>query len=144
MKKYLFILIGLLFIGGVSEVDAAKLKFIKKPMKKVLKKANKKGMPIFVDVYADWCGPCKMMDKEVFSRDDVADFLSENFVTMKMDADNSNYIYEKFEYEITKLPTMLFLNSDGTLIKKYTGTTTGSSLLSMARKALKEAKATAN
>lgn len=137
MKIWSRIVIIFVCIMLVSSASGMKMKYINKPLKKVFKKAQKKNKPIFVDVYADWCGPCKMMDKEVFSRKDVAEFMNDNFINFKMDIDNETFIYEKFEYDITKLPTLLFLTPEGKLIKKFVGSTTGSSLLSMARKALK-------
>ncbi|MDR3132771.1 MAG: DUF255 domain-containing protein [Prevotellaceae bacterium] len=42
---------------------------------------------IFVDVYAKWCGPCKMMDRYTFSHPAVADYLNEKFYPVKFDAE---------------------------------------------------------
>ena len=43
---------------------------------------------IFVDYYATWCGPCKVMDATVLSRDDVKEQLL-NFVLLRIDVDQS-------------------------------------------------------
>lgn len=42
---------------------------------------------IFVDVYAKWCGPCKMMDRYTFSHPAVAGYLNKNFYPVKFDAE---------------------------------------------------------
>lgn len=136
MKQFsLIIALILLNISFLLATPSA-VNYSNKPLKKIYRLAKKLNKPIFIDVYADWCGPCKMMDKEVFSREDVAGVLNQNFICFKMDADDDTYIYEKFEYEITKLPTLLFLKPDGTLIQKYVGSTTGSNIISMAKAAL--------
>lgn len=43
---------------------------------------------VLVDYYATWCGPCKIMDAKVFSRDDVKEQLA-NFVMLRIDVDRS-------------------------------------------------------
>lgn len=42
---------------------------------------------IFIDVYTDWCGWCKVMDKNTFSEAEVAKILNENFYPVKFDAE---------------------------------------------------------
>ena len=38
-----------------------------------------------MDCYNSWCGPCKMLAKEVFTDPDVAAFFNEKFVNAKVD-----------------------------------------------------------
>ena len=42
---------------------------------------------MFIDAYATWCGPCKYMDKNVFSNAEVAAYYNKNFVSYKLDVD---------------------------------------------------------
>ncbi|MEA1787089.1 DUF255 domain-containing protein [Arenibacter sp. GZD96] len=42
---------------------------------------------MFVDVYTDWCGWCKKMDKDTFQNAEVAKYMSENFYMVKMDGE---------------------------------------------------------
>lgn len=42
---------------------------------------------IFIDVYTDWCGWCKVMDKNTFSEPNVAKILNEQFYPVKFDAE---------------------------------------------------------
>jgi len=44
---------------------------------------------IFIDVYTDWCGWCKVMDKNTFSEAEVAKLLNEKFYPVKLDAEQT-------------------------------------------------------
>lgn len=65
----------------------------------LLQKKNPK--KIFVDVYTEWCGWCKRMDRSTFSDEAVAKYLSENFYPVKLDAEQKEDIQfngETFKY----------------------------------------------
>ena len=47
---------------------------------------------IFIDVYTDWCGYCKVMDKNTFSQTDIAQYLNENFYPVKFNAEQKQDI----------------------------------------------------
>ena len=80
-------------------------------MEEDCKKAKEENRLIFVDCYADWCGPCKKLAAEVFTQDKVADFFNANFI-------NVSYNVEKNEdakrlaqiWEVSALPTLMFID----------------------------------
>src|SRR4051812_34660552 len=53
----------------------------------VLKKAKKEKKYIFVDCFTTWCGPCKKMDKVVYTNDSLGDFLNAKFISVKLQMD---------------------------------------------------------
>ena len=55
-----------------------------------LQKTNPKN--IIMDIYTDWCGPCKLMDKNTFQNSDVANFLNENFYAVKFNAEGNSSV----------------------------------------------------
>lgn len=74
------------------------------------KKANK---PIFLDAYTDWCGWCKVMDKETFSDEKVAAFMNANFVNVKMEMETGEGIDVAMKYRISAFPTFKVFAVDG-------------------------------
>jgi thioredoxin-related protein len=57
---------------------------------------NKKNpRKIFVDVYTDWCGWCKKMDKTTFANPTVAKYINKNYYAVKMDAEQAGNIIFK-------------------------------------------------
>lgn len=48
-----------------------------------------------IDVYTDWCGWCKVMDKNTFNHDIIADYLNEKYYAVKLDAEQrDSIVYE--------------------------------------------------
>lgn len=79
--------------------------------------------PVMIDVYADWCIPCKEMDKFTFPDPDVVS-LSQKFTSVKIDLTHQNGEFEtQFleKFSIRGVPTYLFLRN-GTEISELRST----------------------
>jgi thiol-disulfide isomerase/thioredoxin len=74
---------------------------------------------IFVDVMADWCGPCKLMEKEMNADTSLIDYYNEHFINLKIN-EKENKTFLK-QYDIKSFPTILFLNKSGEVIERLSG-----------------------
>lgn len=57
-----------------------------------VEKSKTEKKKIFVDVYTDWCGWCKVMDKNTFSDPHIAKILNEDFYPVKFDAEQQEEV----------------------------------------------------
>lgn len=79
------------------------------------KDALKSTMPVVVDFYADWCGPCKMMSPII---DELANELDGKVRVGKLNTDENRGIAGK--YNIMSIPTTLFIK-DGIVVDQVIG-----------------------
>lgn len=79
-----------------------------------IEKLQESGKPAFVDFYADWCAPCKEMDRETFKDERVVE-LAKQFTMIKVDCTAPDEHVRKFmnNFEATGMPTLVFLNKQG-------------------------------
>jgi thioredoxin-related protein len=65
-----------------------------------VKKQPKK---ILIDVYTDWCGYCKKMDKTTFQDKDMINYLNKEFYCVKMDGEDKNIMTFKGKTKLSNL-----------------------------------------
>ncbi|MEY8685997.1 DUF255 domain-containing protein [Bacteroides sp. AN502(2024)] len=87
----------------------------------LLDKARKEKKLVFIDCYTVWCGPCRMMSVNVFSRQDVGDYFNDHYVCAKFDMEKGEGPTLAKKYEVSAYPTLLFLDADGNVLKKVVG-----------------------
>jgi uncharacterized protein YyaL (SSP411 family) len=56
--------------------------------------AKKKNKIMLVDVYTDWCGWCKRMDRDTYERSDIAEHVNKDFVAIKINPEIGGVMYE--------------------------------------------------
>lgn len=97
------------------------IKFEDSDFKTILAKAKKENKLIFLDAYTTWCGPCKLMAKNVFTLKSVGEHYNANFVNAKIDMEKGEGIDIAKKYEVKVFPTYLFIDGDGKLVHRTVG-----------------------
>ena len=103
--------------------------------------AVKEDKLIFIDVYADWCMPCKNMDEDVFSNKSIAEFMKSNFINYKVDGEKYNGPNLGVLFGLGGYPTLLILDQRGRVVERYDGALYHSGLKRMAKEAMKKVEA---
>lgn len=111
MKKYTLAIIPLLFIALTAFVsfntsalkDQAEGEGIKwLTFEEAVKLNAKKPRKMIIDVYTDWCGWCKVMDKQTFSDPIIIEYVNANYYAVKLNAEmREKLTFQGVDYEFT-------------------------------------------
>jgi thioredoxin-related protein len=72
------------------------------------KLAQKKGKIMLVDVYTDWCGWCKRMDKDTYAKSEIISLINQDYVAIKFNPEiNATYTFEGKKYTGEQLAGVL-------------------------------------
>lgn len=134
---------GLFLIFCLSSFQVqAQIKWM--TMNEALAAQAQKPKKIFMDVYTDWCGPCKMLDKNTFTNKRLVRFVNKNYYPVKFDGEGTESItYKDFTYtnpnhqperkgrnaqhffadalRINAYPSLVFFDENGDLIQALPG-----------------------
>ncbi len=136
MKNYTLTLFISFFSLYSFAQEQEGIKFLDAEFGEVLALAELEGKLVFVDAYTDWCGPCKKMDKEVFSQNEVSAYYNANFLSVKINMEKGEGIALAEKYLIFAYPSLLFVNYDGTVAHRYAGYQDQKGLLALGETAL--------
>lgn len=100
---------------------SAQVDFRDLPFDSLLHRARAADQLVFVDAYTDWCGWCKVMDRETFSQSEVGDFLNSRFVSTKIDMERGFGVKLAMKHRVTSYPHYLIFDADGQLLARLSG-----------------------
>ncbi|MFO7825370.1 MAG: thioredoxin fold domain-containing protein [Cyclobacterium sp.] len=93
MKKSLgIVVLGLMITFSLKAQEEAITWY---SFEEVIDKVEEQPKMILVDVYTDWCGWCKKMDKETFTDKEVISYVNQNFYAVKLNAEDGK---RKFDF----------------------------------------------
>ena len=111
----------------------AQVKFIEgESFQSVLDRATDENKLVFIDAYTTWCGPCKMMDRKVFSDAAVGEAFNARFINAKFDMEAGEGPAIAQRYGVQAYPTYLFVNGAGEIVHRGVGYIPQARLLALA------------
>lgn len=114
------------------------MEFFQGTWEETLAEAQKRGVPVFVDAYTTWCGPCKRMAAEIFPQKPVGEFYNPNFVNVKIDMESQPGLKFKRTYPVRSYPTFFFIAPDGAVISQVIGAKPVDQFIAIGQDALKK------
>lgn len=105
---FVCLLLSALYVSAQSNID-----FFEGTYSDALTKAKNEDKMIFIDIYADWCGPCKRMAKDVFTDSNVAEYYNNSFISLSINPEKEiDHPFVKGR-NIAAFPSFYWLSSDG-------------------------------
>ncbi|WP_452221766.1 thioredoxin family protein [Lacinutrix salivirga] len=141
MKNLILTLLFAAFTVGT--VAAQDINWI--TLEEAVKRQKKNPKKIMIDVYTNWCGPCKLLDKNTFQNKDVADYVNKNYYAVKFNAEGNAVVKFKGQtynnpgykpelakrrntahqlsryFQIKSYPTIVFLDEKAEFIAPISG-----------------------
>ena len=134
MNKYLLYLIVLpltfavwAFSGSPANENPgpvappAGIQFLENSWAKALERAKKENKPIFLDAYASWCGPCKLLKKNTFTKKEAGDFFNAHFVNVDIDMEKGDGPSLSENFDVDANPPLIIAAKNGNIVQSHKG-----------------------
>jgi thiol-disulfide isomerase/thioredoxin len=105
-------------MGASGSNTTESVKFFNGTLASAFEQAKKEGKLVFVDFYASWCSPCRLMDEYTFTDPELAKYMSDKYIPVKVNIDDFDGFAYKQQYNINLLPTLIVMNCDGKEIER--------------------------
>ena len=120
MKKY-FAIPAIFAFLAIAAFAYAEVHFKESNFAEAKKQAAKEHKVIMVDLYTDWCGWCKRLDKDTYSDAAVGTYADANMVSLKINAEKGEGIELAKNGKVQGYPTIIFYNENGVEIYRQVG-----------------------
>ena len=147
MIKQIIFLALFLFIGNITFLQAQEIKWMS--IEDLEAAQANEPRKVIIDVYTDWCGWCKRMDKTTFKNEELVAYVNANFYAVKLDGEDKNIIkfrekefkfvpngrrgYNEIAYELLQgkmsYPTIVFLDENFAVLQPFKGFRTAEELM---------------
>ena len=134
----LYAALFIMLLSGSTFAQSDGILFNHSDWNSLLQEAGKENKLIFLDAYAEWCGPCKWMAANVFTDPEVGAYMNEHFINAKIDMEKGEGPDLQEKYMVKAYPTYIFVNSKGELVHRFCGSMPKEKFLAKVRNALTE------
>ena len=104
-----------------AAMHAEEINYYNKTWAEIKARAKKEHKYIFIDCYTDWCGWCKVMDKETMTQPEIVNTLNSRFVAVKMDMEHGEGIQMAMKYHVNGFPSFLVFDENGRYVYQSAG-----------------------
>lgn len=140
IRIFLFALLCTVLALPAMAQEGKGIQFFKGTFAQALAKAKSEGKPLFVDFYAVWCGPCKKMEKQIFTQPEVGEYFNKHFVAVQLDAEKPENVDVAKTYKVEAFPTLGIFDGEGKALSINVGYMNAQELMAMAKTAVGEVK----
>ena len=140
IRIFLFALLCTVLALPAMAQEGKGIQFFKGTFAQALAKAKAEGKPLFVDFYAVWCGPCKKMEKQIFTQPEVGEYFNKHFIALQLDAEKPENVDVAKTYKVEAFPTLGIFDGEGKALSINVGYMNAQELLAMAKTAVGEVK----
>lgn len=125
------------FVWAPENKDEDGIQFENITFEEALALAKKENKLVFMDAYAVWCGPCKMLAKTTFKAKEVGEKFNKSFINIQVDMEKGEGPALARRYQVRAYPTLFVIHPDGTVAKRIVGFRGEKQLLSEVNEFLK-------
>jgi len=112
------------------------IQFIENDWDKAMTLARQENKLIFLDAYASWCGPCKLLKARTFPDKAAGDFFNKNFVNVAIDMEKGDGPMLREKFNVTGYPTLIITDHNGKVITQAAGYIGPSRLITLGKQGL--------
>lgn len=126
--------------AGRNGATEGGIRFIEADWSKALAEAKKQNKMIFLDAYASWCGPCKLLKKKTFPDKAAGDFFNANYINIAVDMEKGDGPSLGEKYAVNAYPTLIITDADGNIVTYTQGYISPKQLIDFGEYGLKQRK----
>lgn len=139
ISLFTLVFIAISSIAVAQERSSEKgIQFNEDSWEEILQLAKAENKPIFLDVFASWCGPCKALKHRTFPDASAGEYFNENYINVTLDAEKGEGIKIARQLQVNAYPSLYILNPNGEAVLLSQGFHSPEELINLGKEGLIE------